>query len=330
MYSYWDDNTLKDVTVAAGTWGSHALSYTTDALGRTLTVKTGTTLLEQYFWDQVGEAGLLDYSESYYQGYAIRSSIYSYDARNRPLGHGFVIPSIPGWTDTNGLAGTYQLNTFTYDRADHLYLYTASALGALPADNVFETSTYFGQPSTMWDSGVQMVGATNYTNDGRVSSRVLSDPADPNRVTQTFGYDGATGDLVSINASQAGATLQQDSQFYFANGDLGAVMHDRAGVVADHGECYRYDGRSQLVLAWTNNATPAAPSCEYAGPGGPSPYNQTFAVDEIGNITSGPAGTYSYPASGQGRSNRMRPAQLVRGPSRTTPTAPAPRRPVEG
>jgi RHS repeat-associated protein len=76
-------------------------------------------------------------------------------------------------------------------------------------------------------------------------------------------------------------------------------VHDMDGTANDHRECYSYDGRNNLVSAHTDAATAA---CGGALAGGPVSlaYNKAYAVNEIGNLTNGPAGTYTYPASGVG------------------------------
>ena len=142
------------------------------------------------------------------------------------------------------------------------------------------------------------VTASSFTDQGRIASRTLGSGA--LAVTRTYGWNTATGRLESMTATQGGVAVQQDSMVYDPVGNLLSVTHDQAGVGSDHSECFSYDARSRLVQAYTTVLTGGAPCPAGSTVSGPGGYLTSLAVDEIGNLTQGPDGVYSYLASGAG------------------------------
>jgi YD repeat-containing protein len=288
-----------DSTIATVTDANSTLWFGTDVLGRTTEIRnasSGGTLLEKYVYDATGEAGLLDYAASYYQGAELRIDTTGYDARNRPAGYTYTIPSITGLTDTNGLAGssTFTIPSYRADGQPNSFGYPAS--GGLPAETVSYGYTTTGRPTTLTSGNITLVGATSYTDLGRLSTRTYDATTAANRILRSYGWDPNTGRLTSMTAVQSGTTTIQDEQFaYDANGNLIANRHDRPGSTDDHRECYGYDGRNHLTSAYT---TTNLTTCAGYVAGGPGAYSTSYAIDEIGNFTTGPAGTYTYPASG--------------------------------
>ena len=142
------------------------------------------------------------------------------------------------------------------------------------------------------------VTASSFTDQGRIASRTLGSGVQA--VTRTYGWNTATGRLESMTATQGGVAVQQDSMVYDPVGNLLSVTHDQAGVGSDHSECFSYDARSRLVQAYTTVLTGGAPCPAGSTVSGPGGYLTSLAVDEIGNLTQGPDGVYSYLASGAG------------------------------
>jgi hypothetical protein len=97
-----------------------------------------------------------------------------------------------------------------------------------------------------------------------------------------------------MTATQKRCRAEKDDMICNPGGDLNAASHDRVGTAADHTECYGYDDRCRLKTVLTNaTVAPTADSAYAASPtAGPSPYNQTYSYDEIGNMLTGPAGSY--------------------------------------
>ena len=97
--------------------------------------------------------------------------------------------------------------------------------------------------------------------------------------------------------------MMNDTFTYDASGNVTRVGHDPVGTIYDHDECYTIDGRNRMVHAYT---TPLNQNCSQTAmnTGGTAPFNQNYSLNAIGNLTSGPAGSYTYPTSGV---NSVRP-----------------------
>ncbi len=271
------------------------LGYTYDSMGRptSITDGAGGTILEQYAYDKNSEAGLLDYALSKTGGADIKIDTIGYDTRGRPTGYDYVIPSIPGWTDTNGLAGTYSFTGITYDRADHQTSITYPAVGSLAAETVTTGYDNYGNATTL-NGASTYVGSSTFTAEGRLAARVLG--AGTYAINRTYSYWIPMGWLTTMKATQAGVDIQHEWMTYDARNNLIVNSHGRT-TGSTNTECFGYSGRSELIVAYTNGSGPTAPACGSAGTGY-APYNVTYAIDEIGNLTAGPAGAYAYPASG--------------------------------
>jgi RHS repeat-associated protein len=273
-----------------------------DALGRPTVIASGATTLESFAYDASGEKGLLNYASSFYNGAELRVDTIGYDARNRPLGYTYTIPSIPGMTDTNGLAGTYTFDQFTYRRDDQLQSLRYPAFDtSLPAETVTTSFNTLGIPVGLAGNVAAdvYVSGTTFTNEGWIASRTYDQATAANRVLRSYGWEATTGRLLSMTAAQGATTIQNDTYSYDSVGNLLGSAHDPTGTTSDHRECYRYDGRNRMVGAFTAPLASCPVSPSAGGPSGLA-YNQTFTYNEIGNITSGPLGVYTYPVSGSG------------------------------
>ncbi|MEK7424380.1 MAG: hypothetical protein AAB131_11130, partial [Actinomycetota bacterium] len=299
-----------DGTVATVSDANSSLAYESDRLGRVTAIRSNGTLLEQYAYDAPGEAGLLDYASSFTNGAELRINTIGYDQRGRSLGFTYTIPSIAGMTDTNGLAGSYTFDQIAYRRDDQPTAIRYPATGSMPSETVVAGYTAIGAPNTLSAAVGVLVAATGFTNEGRISSRTYgtSTTADAMRIDRSYGWDLATGRLDTMTATQSGVVVQDDRYAYDAVGNVLRVAHDRPGTTDDHNECYGYDGRNRLVTAHTT--TLATGACSAANSSGPAPYNYSYAVDDIGNLTSGPAGSYTYNPSGTSSVRPHAPEQV--------------------
>ncbi|MFC5820949.1 RHS repeat-associated core domain-containing protein [Nonomuraea harbinensis] len=89
------------------------------------------------------------------------------------------------------------------------------------------------------------------------------------------------------------------------------------GTTDGQSECFTYDGLRRLATAYTTTAS----SCTGNGDGlGLDPYNQAYAYDKVGNITTltdnGQAATYTYPAPAAG-AERPNAVTAITYPGRT-------------
>ena len=197
--------------------------------------------------------------------------------------------------------GTYQFGTTNYDRANNLRAVTYPAMGNWAGQTVDTGYNATGQPTTLTSGETTLVGSTTFFDNGQLQSRVYGGAtgASPNALVRSYSWWPETGRLLGMTLTQNSTTLQNDTHWWDAAGNLTAVSHDRAGTAEDHTECYSYDAWFRLTTAYTNGTSGATASCVApAGPGGPAPLQASYGYDAIGNFTTGPAGSYTYPASG--------------------------------
>ena len=296
-YSYRPDSTIE--------WSKDAtnvlISYSVDALGRNTHVWKGSTLLEKYDYDKAGELGLLNYAASYYQGKEVKVATLGYDARDRPTGVKYTIPSIPGITAGTGLDGSYTFTTAQYDRANNPLTVGYPAFGTMAAETVTTGYDNIGQPTTLIGAR-NHVGATSYAFDGIMSERIYdgTTAATPGAVTETIGWNRGIDRPATTTRTRNGVVLQEDRHQWDAVNNLTSVSHDRVGTAEDHTECFEFDTWSRLTRAYTNNTVGATANCAPGpGAGGPAPYDSTYGYTPIDNFTTGPGGqAFTYPASG--------------------------------
>ncbi len=307
LFTYRADGALltSEPVLAAGV-PSEKLVYNPDVLGRVLDVRQGSetgTVLESYVYDTLG-AGLVSSVSSFTDGAEFKIGVKGYDLRGRPTGYAYTVPSIVGVTDNtaNPLAGVYSFNNFEYDRGDHLESYDSPEAGLLPAEKVSTTFNTLGAPVGLNGSGVgALVNSTTFTNEGRISGRVLENGATD--IVRGYLWSQATGQLNEMSVTSGGSVLQRDRMIYDAAGRLKGTRHDRAGAGEDHDECFSYDGGGRLVEAFTamlSGGVSGDPQCSVTPNPGTSGYQETFDLDDIGNLTVGPNGVYNYPTSGAG------------------------------
>jgi RHS repeat-associated protein len=276
-----------------------------DALNRPLSTWIGGFKRSEQRYDATNEKGLLDKSLTFEYAapgttqYPYEVDTIGYDARNRPTGTTYRIPVQAGITD--GLNGTYTF-TQTYNDADQPTSTTYPATADLnAAEQVNYTYWTTGQPRQTggWEWYAR---DTFYDNVGYRSGRVLG-PQNAQEVSQNWTYDQTTGRMSGTSAWRGGGAMINDTFTYDNNGNVTRVGHDPVGTTYDHDECYTIDGRNRMVHAYT---TQLGQSCSYTtiNNGGTAPYNDLYPVNEIGNLTAGRAGTYTYPASG---TNSVRP-----------------------
>ncbi|MFC4060623.1 RHS repeat-associated core domain-containing protein, partial [Planomonospora corallina] len=279
------------------------ISYSYDALGRRTAqwvgeAGTGTKAAE-WTYDTVAK-GQPTSATRYVGGHAYTDTVTGYDHTYRPTGTKLTIPAAEG-----ALAGEYVF-TAAYDRAGNPTEQTMPAVGGLTAEKLAFSYTDLGLPESLTSDhggGTTYVKDTAYTATARPAERSYGAGG---QVKRAFTWDAATGWLARLTttakAGTTAAAAQDDHYTYNAGGQITRILDAASAVPGTHdgqSECFTYDGLDRLTKAFTTTGS----SCE-TGPDtkGPDPYDQSYAYDAIGNLTSltdgGAAATYGYPAAG--------------------------------
>jgi RHS repeat-associated protein len=286
------DSASNIVTHTTGTgtvWtGYDALNRPTQ---RRLNNSTG-QMQARWVYDKATEKGQLDYEEAYTNGTLLMTTdTVGYDNRNRPTGTRYTVATLSGWTDS-GLAGSYQFDT-AYDQADHptSITYPGVANSGLTASETVTTAyTATGYPSTT--SGGYVSG-TGYTNDGHLSTRTLGSAG--NWVLNRFyTWDATTGRLQHLRAEKAKpgnptVGIQDLTYGYDPVGNVKTVQ-DAANAQT---QCFNYDTWNRLIRGYTAPTT----ACATVATTVQGAYDKSYSYNTIGNLTSGPVGTYTYGSS---------------------------------
>ncbi|WP_344748995.1 polymorphic toxin-type HINT domain-containing protein [Streptosporangium vulgare] len=289
-------------------WGINGngtkLSYSYDDLGRRTTQWVGEagtgTKVAQWVYDTLAK-GQLTSATRYVGTNAYTDTVTGYDDSYRPTGTKLTIPGSEGL-----LAGDYAF-TAAYDRAGNPIEQGMPAAGGLSAETLALSYTDLGLPKALTSNhggSTTYVKDTLYSETARLSERHYGANA---QVKRTFTWDTSTGWLsrltTTAKADTATPQIAQDDQVtYNAAGEITRILDAASaipGTTPGQSECFTYDGLSRLSTAFTTTASSCA-----TGPatGGVDPYNQSYAYDGVGNLTSLTDGattaTYTYPAPG--------------------------------
>lgn len=291
--SYDLDGNVTTVTDAM----QQTVLYTYDVLGRKTQTSTkassGATpvLRASWLYDSLTTTngiGRLGTATSYGpSGEMYRLDIGAYDDRGRLTSKKWNIPTVGSETSPrNAIAGDYTFG-YTYNSSDLVTSVTmpaiagVSALGA--AETVTATFNTAGLPSTLTGAAAYL-GETTYYNNGQVQSRLLAGDT----VQRSYTYNNTNGRIAGITASAAGGTTayEQTSFTYDADQNVTSLTD---GVDSQR-ECFFHDKLNRLTRAYT---TAVATTCSASGTtngSGPAPYDQTYAYNNLGDITSITAG----------------------------------------
>jgi RHS repeat-associated protein len=309
-YDYdWLGRRLQSKDPDQGTWSTgydpegHVTSVTDnkpatvafkyDDAGRKIGAYVGTvsgTTLATWAYDTAPlGVGRLASSSRVDGGSSYTTAVTGYDGRGRATGKSTTVPAAE-----SPLAGTYAYS-YGYDYADHPTTVSFPAAGDLPAETVTTAyEKYTGYALTMNGTSTY-VGATTYTGEGRPLTRSVG----PTGVGRAYTYGDAAKRLTNITTTNGAATVENNTYVYDAESNVKAIV-DRAVPAAVQTECFGYDIRNQLARAFTNAGDET--TCGTAAPAGADPYDLTYAVNTIGNITSVTDGVtikaYTYPTSG--------------------------------
>ncbi|MFF3669892.1 polymorphic toxin-type HINT domain-containing protein [Microtetraspora malaysiensis] len=291
-------------------WSSNGkgqkVSYSYDDFGRKTVLWSGEagsgTKLAEWLYDTVAK-GELTSATRYVGTNAYVDTITSYDAMGRATGSTLTIPSSEGL-----LAGTYTFTT-KYTTSGALAEYGMPAAGGLPAEKVTSTYSDLDLPQAMTSDlggGFTYVASTTYSPTGRLAERGYGAGG---KIKRDLVWDDATGWLKRVTTrtkadTSSPVTSQDDQYFYDISGEITRILDaaSAAGGSRGQSECFTYDGLHRLAQAWTTTASTCGTGTASADNLGIDPYAQSYAYDEVGNLTSladaGQTATYTYPAPG--------------------------------
>jgi RHS repeat-associated protein len=305
------------------------LTYRYDHIGRLVDVFNNTAMQNGQRWAHyvydtaTGGIGALDYVHSYDPTSATpaavqtRTETVAFDTAGRPTIQNVTMYAAndPAVTGDEALAATYAFTTsYTRNGAVYQQSYPGVAGSNLTGtETVVHTYNTLGMltqtadaadPDTFW-----YLYSVGFDGVGRPRKTILGGPDRADGMILNTLYAQSDGRLERLEAligtADADGTtvmsevLQRDTYTYDAPGNPTQVMHNTRWDAEM--ECFDYDGRQRLVEAYTLSYPTACPDPSAAhGTGGPVPYTDTFAIDNIGRITNfdGAARTHGESASG--------------------------------
>jgi RHS repeat-associated protein len=209
--------------------------------------------------------------------------------------NGGATPNFPNWSlNADGLASStnYQLQVTWSAPGSPLQVATSTATGADLAAGVSVPKTLFPGDTTL-----------NGTPVAITANASLADANGAVIATTTVNFTEGTTPLSLGCGSEK---LQCISYQYDNNGNITSIIDD-APTDAGKSVDYAYDPLNRLISASSSNAVNG------------EDYRQTFSYDPVGNILTGPAGTYAYNAGASfGNANPDAVASIASGASSTT------------
>lgn len=274
-----------------------------DQLGRRISQWAGEpdtgTKLAEWTYDTVAK-GRPTAATRHAGGRAYTQTVTGYDSDYRPTATKVTIPAGEG-----ALGRDYAFSS-VYDAAGNLREQTLPEAGGLSAEKLTFSYTDLGFAKGMTSDlagGFTYVKDTTFTLTGKLESRSLGTNGQIKRLLER----DPTTDWLSRVTTQTKAntptpdTVQDDRYSYNLAGNITRVLDATSATSGTVGqsECFTHDGLLRLKTAYTTTAS----SCTGTGDGlGIDPYNQAYAYDKVGNLTTltdnGQAATYTYPAPG--------------------------------
>ncbi|WP_051707933.1 MULTISPECIES: hypothetical protein [unclassified Streptomyces] len=331
--TYDDLDQVASTTTAAGTDDEKTLSYTYDVLGRRTGMYDGTTQdsahqLARWTYDSVAKgqptSSIRYVGGSGTSGKAYISQVGAYDALYRPTLTRVTVPSVTG---EEALAGSYT-STTGYNLDGTVQVSSDPAAGGLPSESLEYGYNDLSMPTTL-KGATGYVQDTSYTKLSDIKQITFgvsaADTAKWLQVTNTYedGTRRLQRQLVTDDAQTA--PVQDTAYSYDDSGNPTKVATHADGT--DDVQCYRYDGHDRLAQAWTaTDGCAADPTTAVLG--GPAPYWQSYAYDDLGNrktqtnhatTASGDDTTTSfhYPAQGTGQPHTLTSSTTVSGSTTT-------------
>ena len=165
-YTYDNEGRVASKTYSSDT-GLGTLNFEYDSLGRCSSIKQGTKVIRDYYYNWFGGVGeIKDYDKPGSSSYT--RTCYGYDSLFRVT----EMITYDGSTST-----VLESHTYEYDRNDQITKYTHK--NNLTSDAINETRVY------------------TYDNHGNLTKSIKTDNADSSSVTTTYGYD-SVGNRISM------------------------------------------------------------------------------------------------------------------------------------
>jgi RHS repeat-associated protein len=266
-YTYDANGNLVTQTDAS----NQTLWFGYDALSRLtqkrLTSSSG-TLLAQYTYDQTSPTNKGIGKRTQMTAIGGIQSNWEYDARGRKTKATHTVP---------GLSGT-RVFQWAYDSGDRLSSITYPAF----PNGIVQTISYgydqAWRPARMYTSNwnVYLIDKASYTALDQPDQWTFY-----NGLVQNYTYSSSMQRLSQLQVgSGTPASIFDRSYSYDNGGNVTAITDNKAST---NNQSYAYDHRDRLT-SWTLNGT-----------------TQTYAYNEIGNLTSKAGTAYTYPAAGAAR-----------------------------
>jgi RHS repeat-associated protein len=209
------------------------------------------------------------------------STSWVYDARGRVTQENKVI---------NGTGGGTFVTQWGYDSADRVTQLVYP--GGEAVNSVYNDQ---GLLRRMYTTGLDYVQSTTYDVAGRVTQRVLGNPAVLQAGYTYFPWTTAGGRLqrMTLGTPSATTSLQDLTYSYDAVGNVKQQLNSTPGSAAQK-QCFSYDGLNRLKDGFT---TTASDNCTgYIGVGN-GPYTESYSYSPNGNLASkSSVGSYVYGA----------------------------------
>ncbi|MGY4739891.1 polymorphic toxin-type HINT domain-containing protein [Streptomyces sp. ATMOS53] len=330
--AYNELDQVASTTTAVGTAEEKTLSYSYDALGRKTDMYDGTTKdatheLAKWTYDSLVKGrptSAIRYVGGS-SGKAYISQVGAYDSLYRPTLTRVTIPSVTG---EEALAGSYT-STIGYNLDGTVQVTSDPVAGGLPSESLEYGYNDLSMPTTL-SGATGYVEKTNYTKLSDIAQVTLgvssADTAKWLQITNTY-EDGTRRLQRELVTDDTHTAPVQDTTYTYDDYGNPTKVATHADATDDV-QCYRYDGHDRLTEAWTaTDGCSASPSTAVLG--GPAPYWQSFAYDDLGNrktqvnhatATGGDDSTTSfvYPTPGTSQAHTLTSSTTVTGSTTTS------------
>jgi RHS repeat-associated protein len=294
--TYYATGEVASSTDAAGNTTYSSIDVLGRRTGRFAGVVDEAHRLTSIVYDPAGNRGAVQHAVSYDPPgtQAVRATAAGFDAAGRVTRTDVTVYAAddPARTHDNALDATVSL-TRTFDAAGVM---DTETLPGVAGSNLAgsETLEYRYMPGGRLDSVISTLGSyvadTFYDPVGRVQNMKLRPGGVGLDVSSTYSaVDGrlATRRGVVVGGAGDGTFAVADDYFYDDPGNLTRVYRNPVGVSGDERECFGYDQRQRLTVAYTNDL--AAGGCTGSTStvaGGPTGYDQAYSYSAADDITT--------------------------------------------
>ena len=328
---YDDAGNLETSTDARGV----RVSYLYDALDRRTAAYEGTadsngSLLETWVWDTVQD-GELSSQTTYvgstpgHDGLAYAEKTDAYDSDGRATQTEIDIP-----VGAPAFSGQNFTNTTTYNVGGTIGTIAYPAEGGLSAETLH--LSYNANAEVNQISSPSFTTTMAYDAGGKIAQ---IDRLGQYELSTNLNYRASDMSIASIGHTEYtngsnGQNLRTNALSYDASGNVTSVASTSDTTGAET-QCFRYDGLSELTVAWTPADGNCAESASSSNLGGPAPYWEEWSIDpsngdrtqQVQHSTSGGLDLTSastYPSAGAFGPHAVETVTNSQGDSVTTDT----------